>query len=89
MVLSSHGAALLGHAPRKLWTGLIGLNYSRRQRLGIKPSEHVIQSLIGEGWLGGLVEKDGPASLGFALGVHVLSPDCMGFLALRDIGSAH
>jgi hypothetical protein len=78
----------LRNAPRKLRTGLIGLK-SRRQRLGIEPTDHLIQSLIGEGYLGGLVKNEGFGSIGFVLAVHVLSPDCRDFLPLCHFGSAH
>ena len=62
---------------------------ARRQRLGIQPADHVIQSLVGEGCLRGPPEKDGLASVGIAPGIHGASPYCTGLLVLRLIRGAH
>jgi hypothetical protein len=73
--------------PYEIKVGL-GLAFTRmgvagRQRLGIDPADHVIESLVGEGCLVGLAGKDGLALAGLALGVHVLLHSAGGLLALR------
>ena len=55
---------------------------------GDSTADDVIESLVGEGCVGGLA-GDGLSLRSACVGVHVLLHSAGGFLALHDLGGAH